>query len=716
MAARIIAEVPPAVGRYSFTHALIRETLYAELSPARRVRFHRQIGGVLESLYGTMPEPHPSTSAGQALAELAYHFFQAAHGGSEVDKAVSYATQAGARAMAMLAYEAAASQYERALRALSLHASLDEWQAGELLLALGEAHRKAGDVTQAQEVFLRAAELARQLRARAATPHAAMLLARAAVGFGGDWSGRFGICDRRLVELLESALDALEASDSVVRVRVMSQLAMALVVSHHQERGVVLSQHAVEMARRLHDRTALAVALHSRHWLLWARGSLEERLAVATEIVRLADAEGDHELVFHGRVWRLIDLLESGEMTMLDEELAAFAQLTVALRQPFYQWWVAVFQAMLASLAGRFGEAEHLAHRAAGLGQRVQDHTSVQSVLFTQLWIIRQEQGRVQELQALQPGGTYFATQYATAPGWQVTPAFLASVLGQEAEARREFEVLAADDFVGLGWDASWLSGIMMLSQVCVFLGDVRRAAILYTLLHPYAGRNVVSGRSLKACYGPVSYYLGLLATLLAQWDEAEQHFNDALALNAKTGARPWEAHTQHDYAGMLLARRHPGDQAKAQALLALALATAQDLGMTGLQAQVHRLQSPVPEAASRRQERAASLPPASAQDATRHTQDAPAHVASLEAPGVQHIFRHEGAYWTLAYQGQLCRLKEAKGLHYLATLLRSPGREFHVADLAALTAPPTRALWGAPSHDTPSRDPCRAAFACHRS
>src|SRR5262249_1279877 len=63
-----------------------------------------------------------------------------------------------------------------------------------------------------------------------------------------------------------------------------------------------------------------------------------------------------------------------------------------------------------------------------------------------------------------------------------------------------------------------------------------------------------------------------------------------------------------------------------------------------------------------------------------------------LEAPGVQNIFRHEGAYWTLAYQGQLCRLKEAKGLHYLATLLRSPGQEFHVADLAALTPlPPAR-------------------------
>src|SRR5262249_26172955 len=200
----------------------------------------------------------------------------------------------------------------------------------------------------------------------------------------------------------------------------------------------------------------------------------------ATEIIHLADAGGDRELVFHGRVWRLVDLLESGEMTVLDEEFTAFAQLTAALRQPFYQWWVAVFQAMLALLEGRFGEAEHLAHRAAVIGRRVQDQKSVQSVLFTQLWIICQEQGRFEELQALQPSGTYFATQYATVPGWQGTPAFLASVLGQEAEARREFEILAADDFVGLGWDASWLAGIILLSHACLFLGDTRRAATLY--------------------------------------------------------------------------------------------------------------------------------------------------------------------------------------------------------------------------------------------
>jgi hypothetical protein len=49
-------------------------------------------------------------------------------------------------------------------------------------------------------------------------------------------------------------------------------------------------------------------------------------------------------------------------------------------------------------------------------------------------------------------------------------------------------------------------------------------------------------------------------------------------------------------------------------------------------------------------------------------------------------LFRHDGEYWTLAYQGQVCRLKDAKGLRYIATLLRHAGQEFHSSDLAVMT------------------------------
>src|SRR5580700_11325938 len=46
-------------------------------------------------------------------------------------------------------------------------------------------------------------------------------------------------------------------------------------------------------------------------------------------------------------------------------------------------------------------------------------------------------------------------------------------------------------------------------------------------------------------------------------------------------------------------------------------------------------------------------------------------------------VFRKEGEYWTVAYRGKSFRLKDTKGLGYLAHLLRHPTAEFHVLDLA---------------------------------
>jgi hypothetical protein len=55
---------------------------------------------------------------------------------------------------------------------------------------------------------------------------------------------------------------------------------------------------------------------------------------------------------------------------------------------------------------------------------------------------------------------------------------------------------------------------------------------------------------------------------------------------------------------------------------------------------------------------------------------------AFAEAPPRANVFRQEGEYWTLAYGGSVLRLRDAKGLRYLACLLRHPGQEFHVLDL----------------------------------
>jgi hypothetical protein len=54
-------------------------------------------------------------------------------------------------------------------------------------------------------------------------------------------------------------------------------------------------------------------------------------------------------------------------------------------------------------------------------------------------------------------------------------------------------------------------------------------------------------------------------------------------------------------------------------------------------------------------------------------------------APTVsRQLFRREGEYWTVGFEGAVVRLRDAKGLGHLARLLTHPGREFHVVELEA--------------------------------
>ena len=54
-----------------------------------------------------------------------------------------------------------------------------------------------------------------------------------------------------------------------------------------------------------------------------------------------------------------------------------------------------------------------------------------------------------------------------------------------------------------------------------------------------------------------------------------------------------------------------------------------------------------------------------------------------------ENVFRSEGDYWSLGFDGQTVRLRDQKGLHYLARLLGAPGREFHALDLVAVERSP---------------------------
>ncbi len=60
------------------------------------------------------------------------------------------------------------------------------------------------------------------------------------------------------------------------------------------------------------------------------------------------------------------------------------------------------------------------------------------------------------------------------------------------------------------------------------------------------------------------------------------------------------------------------------------------------------------------------------------------ATVTAASALQADSVFRREGDYWTISYEGRSIRLRDAKGLQYVAALLRRPGEEIHAADLVA--------------------------------
>jgi class 3 adenylate cyclase len=71
-----------------------------------------------------------------------------------------------------------------------------------------------------------------------------------------------------------------------------------------------------------------------------------------------------------------------------------------------------------------------------------------------------------------------------------------------------------------------------------------------------------------------------MVAAAMGNWEDAERHFQDALAFDERIGAWPWLARTRYQYAWMLEERDQPGDREKAQGLVNQALATFEELGM----------------------------------------------------------------------------------------------------------------------------------------
>ena len=119
-------------GRYSFSHALIREALYEGMSAQRRARVHRRVGEALEA-------------AGEASPRALAHHFTRAADPADAGEGDHLRLARGCGGDEMLAHEEAAEHYARALEVLTRFEPDADARRGELLLLVGEASVRSGE-------------------------------------------------------------------------------------------------------------------------------------------------------------------------------------------------------------------------------------------------------------------------------------------------------------------------------------------------------------------------------------------------------------------------------------------------------------------------------------------------------------------------------------------------------------------------------------------
>ncbi|MGQ0716101.1 MAG: ATP-binding protein [Pseudonocardiales bacterium] len=560
MAAGLVKEAASVTLRFRFRHQLVRTSLYSSLGTARRLRLHRRVGEAIETLYRSRLDDH--------LPALAHHFALAATEG-EAATAVGYTWRAGDRALSQLAHDQAVALYTRARELFdSSELADDDLRRCDLLIALGEAQRRAAHPAHRQ-TLLAAAAVAQRVG------DVDRLAVAALANTGTIWPGVK--IDHERVALLTAALAAIGDADSPVRARLLANLASELINGEWDQR-VELSEQAEAMARRLGDAPTLAHVLVPAFRTLRHPSTLTQRLALVGELAELAEQLGDANVAFRAALTGFDAALEAGDTVLAQRRLTGAARLADDLAQPALRWLVTVSHAALTALIGGVHEGERLSHQVLEVGASA-GYPDARLFFGAQLLAIRIVQGRLGELEASIADAV---AQHPGLWGWQAALALCHCELGRWDEAHVVFQKLTADDFTSRPYDVNWLAGMALSTEVCTELGDVPSAAVLSRLLAPYADQFVTTGP--VTCFGSVARYLGRLAVTMGRLDEADAHFAAAAAAHARIGASAWLTRTQLDWANLLLTRQSHGDVQLATKLLGQALGTARQQALSALE------------------------------------------------------------------------------------------------------------------------------------
>ena len=554
-AGRLITELAP--GRFAFTHDLVRHAVYGQIGPSRRARLHGWVAAALERSQPT------------AVGELARHFCRSGDQGLAA-KAVAYSLRAAEEATARLGYEEAA---RHCVAALPLAGNAAE--RARVLLALGEARTHAGD-QGAGQAFTDAASAARDSGDRD-------LLATAALGVASTWAWSGVVAPQRL-DLLTEALTV--ATDDALRARLLAKLAGELYYGPDVERRDELTAQAVAIARKLDDPTLLGQCLDARTYALWGPGGGPERSAAATEICRLAAAADDRELALTGHTWGITAAMELGDMSALDDALAAYADLADQLRQPRYRWYARSRRSVRAAISGDYRAAAELADQgfriAVAAGEP--DAFNVYTANRIMIWLETDDADCLAQIDRLDDlARAVLPEDSGPRAGITAYTAWLHASRDDETVARSLLDWLSVERLRAALPDCEWMNTMVVTAWTAVRLNDRPRIAAIAELLRPYADHCAVDSGGV-VFLGSTHHTLGMLASAMGDLDAAEHHLAAALTVHQAMGARPWIARTRYEQARLAARRDRP-----ARALLAEAGRLARTIPMPLLRRDIAR-------------------------------------------------------------------------------------------------------------------------------
>ncbi|MFJ8622058.1 BTAD domain-containing putative transcriptional regulator [Kitasatospora sp. NPDC093550] len=494
----------PAPGRVRFTHALVRDTLLADLSGLRARRMHGRIAAGLERL-----------GSGDVSA-LAHHFARSAASATAA-KGVHYCLRAADLAAARYAHDAAAELLAAALdcfdRTPAGPSGDREAERLDLLGRLLRAQVRAGAVTAARATRQRAIE-------GAVGTGRGELVIRALTAWSEPtpWQTRpYGVVDEPVVALLGRTLDRPDVAPAA---RCGLLLAYCAELSDERNPRVrAAAEEAVAIATALGDPGLRARALAALLRELDAEFDGRAPVLRSEELVRLATEHDLPAFRWFGLLSLSIAAAAEGDVAGAYGHIDTCVELARTYRLPGP---VVVGQTALATRAlieGRSEEAEKLyAEATAGMARQGSPHAD--GFLQVATATIRAAQGRLGEFV---PQARRLAKEYGPAMADLLAAALCAD--GQHDEARA---VLARVGPLRTDYLLTVLATFRAMAAVA--LGEKERADELYRTLLPHRDAPPPSA-GFTLAIRPVAATLGDLARLLGRDAEAAAHLAHAAAL-----------------------------------------------------------------------------------------------------------------------------------------------------------------------------------------